>query len=374
MTSYFHPSFIHLSSIFDLSLLKMISKSQAICMFFYVDYTEENVKTYRKKIEEFEGSEICWNVREQEPVLVLKQRIRGDPLTYNKYLDERVEDKPKDNKRKRIDLVTEAQVKQFINEIYCPFQPKNQEIYSKEMISTKDIYEIVKTYTTIFHEKTCQSFAVWCRNNKLNFLQAKERKAQTITRELYIMENIFYDDLVSSICTYLPRYQESLKNLKKNGFEIIGYARKSPTNEDVDNRTRLMKSMITNLKERSLATKIFVSPCSWASSPLQSRDLQSNSQDILNNLSVDGNTQDLLTYLKGIDHDVCLVTIDFAGITTRSQDIVNLVEANPSLKKIAIETFALCNELFLFDTQELVRNNDLLQKFDSRNRCIQRSK
>ncbi|KAI9025812.1 hypothetical protein CLU79DRAFT_699343, partial [Phycomyces nitens] len=57
-------------------------------------------------------------------------------------------------------------------------------------------------------------------------------------------------------------YQESLKNLKKNGYEIIGYARKSPTNEDVTSRTRLLKSMISNLKERYFATKIFSSPCS----------------------------------------------------------------------------------------------------------------
>lgn len=39
-------------------------------MFFYVDYTEENAKIY-KKIEEFEDTEICWNIREQEPVLVM---------------------------------------------------------------------------------------------------------------------------------------------------------------------------------------------------------------------------------------------------------------------------------------------------------------
>lgn len=94
----------------------------------------------------------------------------------------------------------------------------------------------------------------------------------------------------------------------------------------------------------------------------------------MNNLSVDGNTQDLLTYLKSVSHDVCLVAIDFAGLTTRSQDIIKLVETNPSLKKIAIETFAQCNELFIFNTEELVQNNDLLRKFEDRNCLIQRSK
>ncbi|KAI9025811.1 hypothetical protein CLU79DRAFT_698933, partial [Phycomyces nitens] len=96
---------------------------------------------------------------------------------------------------------------------------------------------------------------------------------------------------------------------------------------------------------------------------LASRDLQGNSRDILDELSVDGNTQDLLVYLKSVDHDVCLVTIDFAGITTRSEDIVNLVEANPFLKRIAVETFTQCNEVFIFDTEALVKDNSLLQKF-----------
>lgn len=132
--------------------------------------------------------------------------------------------------------------------------------------------------------------------------------------------------------------------------------------------------MISNLKERSFATKIFVSPCSWASTPLESRDLQPNSQAIMDDLDVDGNTQDLLTYLKSVSHDVCLVAIDFAGITTRSEDIIKLVETNPSLKKIAIETFAQCNEVFIFNTEKLVEDNDLLQKFEDRNYFIQRSK
>ncbi|KAG1135812.1 hypothetical protein G6F37_012516 [Rhizopus arrhizus] len=152
------------------------------------------------------------------------------------------------------------------------------------------------------------------------------------------------------------------------------YARKSPTGEDVIRRTRLLKSMVSNLKEQSFATKIFVLPCSLASSPLVSRDLQGNSQVIVDELSVDGNMQDLLVYFKSVHHDVCLVTIEFAGIATRSEDIVNLVEANPSLKKIAVETFAQCNEMFIFDTERLVNDDSLLQKFENRKYCIQRSK
>ncbi|OAD67336.1 hypothetical protein PHYBLDRAFT_174376 [Phycomyces blakesleeanus NRRL 1555(-)] len=96
--------------------------------------------------------------------------------------------------------------------------------------------------------------------------------------------------LVNSICTPLPKYQESLKTIKKNGYEILGYARKSPTGEDAPSRTRLLKSMVSNLKERSFATKIFVLPSSWASSTLASRDLKDNSRAIVDELRVAGNT------------------------------------------------------------------------------------
>ncbi|KAG2213857.1 hypothetical protein INT47_001126 [Mucor saturninus] len=95
--------------------------------------------------------------------------------------------------------------------------------------------------------------------------------------------------------------------------------------------------MISDLKERSFATRIFLSPCSWASTPLQSRNLQPGSQGITDNLGVYGNTQDLLTYLKSVNHNVCLVAIDFAGLTTRSEDITKSVQTNASLKKLQLK-------------------------------------
>ncbi|KAI7852892.1 hypothetical protein BDC45DRAFT_537088 [Circinella umbellata] len=189
----------------------------------------------------------------------------------------------------------------------------------------------------------------------MDFLLAKKKKAQRITRELYILKEIYYDDLINSICTYLPKYQESLRNLRIDGYEIMVMLENHPQTSEIND----IKS------ERTLfCNKIFVSPCSWASSPLASRDLQDSSQVIMDELSVDGNTQDLLNYLKSAHHDICLVIIDFRGLTTRSEDIVDLVEANPLLKKIAVDTFARSDDVFIFDTEKLVEDSDLLQKFD----------
>lgn len=83
-----------------------VTKNQAICMFFYVDYTDENVTNYKKKIDEFEDVEICYNVDERQPILVSKQRIRGDPITYRKYLEsiDSSLDQAQSNKRQRNEL------------------------------------------------------------------------------------------------------------------------------------------------------------------------------------------------------------------------------------------------------------------------------
>jgi hypothetical protein len=113
------------------------------------------------------------------------------------------------------------------------------------------------------------------------------------------------------------------------------------------------------LKERSFAT-----------APLESRDLTPTCQVIID----DGTTQDLLYYLKSVQHDACLVTIDFAGLTTRSKDIIKLIGSNPSLKMTVIEPFAQYNQVFIFDTETLVEDTASLQKFEDRKYFIQRSK
>lgn len=70
----------------------------------------------------------------------------------------------------------------------------------------------------------------------------------------------------------------------------MGYARKSIGNEDEDIRIRLLQNMVDRLMERSLVSKVFVSPCSSVSEPISKRDM--NEHTITKQLkNVDGNTQ-----------------------------------------------------------------------------------
>lgn len=72
----------------------------------------------------------------------------------------------------------------------------------------------------------------------------------------------------------------------------------------------------------------------------------------------------MLHYLQSADHDICLVTIDYTGLTSRSQELKRLIENNDKIKKIAIDTFVLDNEIHLFDTKLLASDPTLLTKFD----------
>lgn len=68
----------------------------------------------------------------------------------------------------------------------------------------------------------------------------------------------------------------------------------------------------------------------------------------------------MLRYLQSADHDICLVSINYAGLASRSQDIKRLIENNDKIKKIAINTFALDNEIHLYDTKLLASDPTFL--------------
>ncbi|KAI9267368.1 hypothetical protein BY458DRAFT_437347, partial [Sporodiniella umbellata] len=107
--------------------------------------------------------------------------------------------------------------------------------------------------------------------------------------------------------------------LKENGHEIIGYIRKSTGEKDDSIRIRLLNQMSTNLKERSLVTKVFASVSCNANQPLLARDLKKNT-DMLSKITADGDMQDLLSYICTKDK-ICIVVIDFAGLATNSKDL-----------------------------------------------------
>lgn len=83
--------------------------------------------------------------------------------------------------------------------------------------------------------------------------------------------------------------------MKDEGYTIIGYCRKSPTEKADANRIALLEAMFNRLNERSAVDQIFVSLCSKAGDPFNERDKKKKDSESLAKLNAIGNTEG--TYL-----------------------------------------------------------------------------
>lgn len=70
-----------------------------------------------------------------------------------------------------------------------------------------------------------------------------------------------------------------------------------PGDEDDDSVVRLLECMITNLSERSLAQRIYVSPSSYAHAPFSERDLKRNDKVMDKLKNINGHCQGKLKYI-----------------------------------------------------------------------------
>ncbi|CEJ02363.1 hypothetical protein RMCBS344292_16370 [Rhizopus microsporus] len=188
------------------------------------------------------------------------------------------------------------------------------------------------------------------------------------------MDDIYHDCLITSITEYLPNCQQSLKVLQNNAFEIVGYTRKSPTADTSDNCVKLLNKMINNLRSRSFASHIFVSSSSRVSTAFVERDLKVD-QKIYEQLdAVDGTTQDFIKYINASKHSICLAVLDFGGLSSRYHHVQKLLKDYPAIKKVAVDTFMISDELFIYDTDDLKANASLLERFNCRYKLMQRLK
>lgn len=79
--------------------------------------------------------------------------------------------------------------------------------------------------------------------------------------------------LAHNIANYQSKYERFINKLKKDGFEVVGYVRKSPGKLSNDALKDNLQKMIECLRERSLVEFVYVSPQSCAGSPIDSRDM-----------------------------------------------------------------------------------------------------
>ncbi|KAI8636077.1 hypothetical protein BD408DRAFT_356353 [Parasitella parasitica] len=189
-----------------------------------------------------------------------------------------------------------------------------------------------------------------------------------------ITYSLLIEGIIKSITTSIPHYQNYISSLKNQDCSIIGYARKSIGDNNDKNRKSLLNSMVQCLKERSLCEMVFVSWSCSAAAEFESTDMNVNT-DLLNELiGVDGDTQSMLSYINSSETDICLVAIDFPGLSTNINDIQSFFNIHKKLKTVIVDKLLDDNKFHKFKREAVLNDPTVLSSFDCRSAPTQRSK
>lgn len=120
---------------------------------------------------------------------------------------------------------------------------------------------------SLFQNNKLGTFTGFAKKIKAKYLKAeitrKRSKEGRVERKiLYVMKPDDRAFLAQNISNYQYQYEEYIKSLKMDGFEVIGYARKSPTEIPEDKLKEILKNMISCLQSHSQVIDVYVSPSS----------------------------------------------------------------------------------------------------------------
>lgn len=261
-------------------------------------------------------------------------------------------------------------MKEFTDTVFQQITQLNfkNHLYEQRILSTTEIFLVVQKYSSIF--KSNKSFTSWCSSAGVNFIKGdKGRKVSNSNkgeasraRKLSVMKEQFRGDVASRIGGTLAAHQIKMKKLKEEGYTIVGYCRKSVQAGMSKNHVQLLQTMVQNLRERSLADYVFVSPMENAIIPLHARDKKCN-MDILKQLKdIHGNCADLLSFITNREK-ICLVTLDYAGLTTNSRDLEEILRHHRNIEQIVVDLYYYENRFDTMNREDLLHDTQLLNTF-----------
>ncbi|OBZ80615.1 hypothetical protein A0J61_11336 [Choanephora cucurbitarum] len=149
----------------------------------------------------------------------------------------------------------EAQIVEFINYVY---RPKSEHVtdspFKLTNVPDKTVLGVLWKYTERFNKTTALGFNQWLKKQNIDFLiQEPERKRSETEklriRVLSVLDSQFHDEVADNIVSTISRHHAYIKQLKGDGYEVIGYCRKSKNKSD--NRALLLQRMINILKIRA---------------------------------------------------------------------------------------------------------------------------
>ncbi|KAI8641451.1 hypothetical protein BD408DRAFT_345990 [Parasitella parasitica] len=170
----------------------LITREQAICMFYHQPYKKQKAEELLKAIENIQ-TEICYRDDPTKPILLFKNSVFMDPINNHTYMNEiEATDVAQINRR---EIVSPAQLISFLNITMLPSDPKNEEIYVCRSLSMNDILSIVWKHSNILNDMNAQGLSKWCGARKLELMKATIKRKQDefnhkiSTRILYIVKD-----------------------------------------------------------------------------------------------------------------------------------------------------------------------------------------
>ncbi|KAI8140465.1 hypothetical protein BJV82DRAFT_219014 [Fennellomyces sp. T-0311] len=195
-------------------------------------------------------------------------------------------------------------------------------------------------------------------------------------RSVYVLDVQYHEIVIKQIQHHLDAYRMEIQSMKATGYEIIGYLRKSlpRKGEQPEDRIRLLRTMIQRLQERSNAAKVYASPSGSSNQKIIERDIPKPVQLMKELTSATGTAQDLIGYLSHTERDICLVVLDFAGLSVDPSDMCEFICKFPVIKKIVIDLIPSTGHVRVLDTAMLKSSSSELEMFCCRQSLVQRSK
>ncbi|KAI9323487.1 hypothetical protein BX666DRAFT_1887432 [Dichotomocladium elegans] len=311
-----------------------------------------------------EGLELCYLNDPADPVFISKQKLFCNRFRYHCYS---TEDSTCIDRRSTPDpvLLSAEMVKDFLNEVFLRENPFAGAYYLKTRMV--EIQATVARYTTMFDDKISTYFARWCTRNKLDLSQgAMAREISKAGDGGKIRCRILRR--CQGIKKYFPQYHKHLKEMKKDGYAVIGYCRTSRTIEGEETRVRLLQMVVNCIRTRSLADHAFVSPFSAAGDEICTRDFNNK----FNMKSVQ-DIADMISFLA-VTPKFSLVVLDVAGLTANTKDLKQFIINTPHLENIIIDQVPRHHQIRIFSREHLLNGDHSVALFDCRVACVQRAR
>ncbi|KAI9267369.1 hypothetical protein BY458DRAFT_533980 [Sporodiniella umbellata] len=170
----------------------IITREQAICMFYHQPYNKQKAEELLKAIENIQ-TEICYGDDPTKPFLLYKNSVFMDPINNHTYTNEiEATHVPQTNKR---EIVPSAQLISFLNITMLPSDPKNKEIHVCRSLSMNDILSTVWKHSNILNNMNAHGFSKWCGARELGLMKATTKRKQDeinhriLARIMYVVKD-----------------------------------------------------------------------------------------------------------------------------------------------------------------------------------------